>query len=61
MATTRVFLPVIKGARVVFDLSSERGYDDDAYYTAVSPPVHHQAPSLLSRRSVDVIFAYPGI
>ena len=33
-------LPVIKGARVVFDLSSERGYADDAYWTAVSPALY---------------------
>jgi hypothetical protein len=28
------------GSRLVFDLSSERGYSDDAYYTAVSPALY---------------------
>ena len=33
-------LPVMKGARIVFDISNERGYDDDAYYTAVNPALY---------------------
>jgi hypothetical protein len=28
-------LPVLKGSQIIFDLSSERGYDDDAYYSVV--------------------------